>query len=103
MSSPPVVARPEWSVVEAARLMKRRGVERARPWSTGRTAGQCGQPRRPAAALPARDRAIREEITGDLLVKTLGLSPNAVTVHVVDGKVSSARRACRTAGASWRS
>ncbi|MDX3077769.1 hypothetical protein PV364_36310 [Streptomyces sp. MI02-7b] len=34
-----------------------------------------------------RDRAIREEIAGDLLVKTLGLPPNAVTVRVEDGKV----------------
>jgi osmotically-inducible protein OsmY len=34
------------------------------------------------------DRAIREEITGDVLIRTLGIPPDAVTAHVVDSRVT---------------
>ncbi|MEU4091604.1 CBS domain-containing protein [Streptomyces sp. NPDC026673] len=88
MSTPPVVARPEWSVVEAARLMERRGVKRLPVVDeTGRLVGLVSRADLLRLFL-RRDRAIREEITGDLLVKTLGLAPDAVTVDVVDGNVS---------------
>lgn len=90
MSTPPIVARPEWSVVEAARLMERRGVKRLPVVDeTGRLVGLVSRADLLRLFL-RRDRAIREEITGDLLVKTLGLAPGAVTVDVVDGKVSLA-------------
>ena len=73
MSTPPVVARPEWSVVEAARLMERRGVKRLPVVDeTGRLVGLVSRADLLRLFL-RRDRAIREEITGDLLVKTLGL------------------------------
>ncbi|WP_431961457.1 CBS domain-containing protein [Actinacidiphila sp. bgisy160] len=88
MSSPPVVARPEWSVVEAARIMEHRGVKRLPVVDeTGRLVGVVSRADLLRVFL-RRDSAIREEITGDLLVRTLGLAPGAVTVQVVDGKVS---------------
>ncbi|MFE0632578.1 CBS domain-containing protein [Streptomyces sp. NPDC058864] len=87
MSSPPVVARPQWSVVEAARVMERRGVKRLPVVDeAGRLVGVVSRADLLRVFL-RRDRAIREEITGDLLVKTLGLAPSAVTVQVADGKV----------------
>jgi CBS domain-containing protein len=35
-----------------------------------------------------QDSAIREEIQGDVLTRTLRLAPYAVTAHVVDGRVT---------------
>ncbi|MFD8078414.1 CBS domain-containing protein [Streptomyces sp. NPDC059718] len=88
MSSPPTVARPEWSVVEAARVMERRGVKRLPVVDgTGRLVGVVSRTDLLRVFL-RRDRAIREEITGELLVKTLGLAPDAVAVQVAEGKVT---------------
>jgi CBS domain-containing protein len=87
MGSPPVVARPEWSVVEAARIMEHRGVKRLLVVDeTSRLIGVISRADLLRIFL-RRDHAIREEITGELLVRTLGLPPNAVTVRVADGKV----------------
>ncbi|MFF4097127.1 BON domain-containing protein [Streptomyces sp. NPDC001834] len=36
---------------------------------------------------PRRDPAIREEITTDVLTRTLGVAPGAITVQVTGGRV----------------
>ncbi|MDC0765393.1 CBS domain-containing protein [Streptomyces sp. HD] len=88
MTSPAVTARPEWTVVEAARAMEQGGVKRL-PVVDG--AGQLIGVISRADLLRVflrGDRAIREEITGDVLIRTLGIPPGDVTVHVVDSRVT---------------
>ncbi|MFJ4989800.1 CBS domain-containing protein [Streptomyces sp. NPDC088732] len=88
MSSPVVLARPEWSVVEAARVMERRNVKRLPVVDeAGRLVGVVSRADLLQLFL-RRDHAIAEEITGDVLVRTLGMPLGAVTVTVTDGKVS---------------
>ncbi|MFJ5220238.1 CBS domain-containing protein [Streptomyces sp. NPDC088354] len=88
MSSPVVVARSEWSVVEAARVMERHNVKRLPVVDeAGRLVGVVSRTDLLQLFL-RRDHAILEEITGDVLVRTLGLAPGAVAVTVTDGKVS---------------
>ncbi len=88
MTSPTVVAHPEWSVVEAARLMDDRKVKRLPVVDqTNRLIGMLSRADLLRVFL-RQDRAIREEITGDILTGTLRISPTDVTVHVVDGCVT---------------
>ncbi|MEV5955349.1 CBS domain-containing protein [Streptomyces sp. NPDC051987] len=87
MSAPAVCARPEWSVVEAARLMEAQQVKRLPVVDEAdRLLGIVS--RRDLLRVFLRgDDAIREEITRDLLRGTLGLQPADVAVTVRDGRV----------------
>ncbi|WP_151478295.1 CBS domain-containing protein [Streptomyces albicerus] len=88
MTSPAVTARPEWTAVEAARAMERNRVKRLPVVDgSGRLIGVISRADLLRVFLRG-DRAIREEISGDVLVRTLGIPPTAVTVHVVDGRVT---------------
>jgi len=88
MTSPAVVGRPQWSVVEAARVMERRGVKR---FPVVDEAEQLVGLLSRADLLHVflrRDQAIREEITRDVLERTLGLGPSQVTATVTEGRVT---------------
>lgn len=88
MTSPAVLAHPEWTVVEAARAMERNRVKRLPVVDgTGRLIGVVSRADLLRVFLRG-DRAIREEITGDVLMRTLDIPPTTVTVHVVDGRVT---------------
>ncbi|RSN18337.1 inosine-5'-monophosphate dehydrogenase [Streptomyces sp. WAC 01325] len=88
MTTPAVTARPEWTVVEAARAMERGGIKRLPVVDgTGRLIGVISRADLLRVFLRG-DRAVREEITGDVLLRTLGVPPDAVTAHVVDGRVT---------------
>ncbi|MEU3243930.1 MULTISPECIES: CBS domain-containing protein [unclassified Streptomyces] len=90
MSAPPVCARPEWTVVEAARLMETQNVKRLPVVDeTDRLLGIVSRGDLLRVFL-RRDEAIREEITGDLLRRTLGLDPRDVSAEVRDGRVTLA-------------
>lgn len=87
MTSPAIVARPEWSCVRAARIMDRSRVKRLPVVDeTGRLTGIVSRADLLRVFL-RRDALIREEITGDLLDRTLGIGPDEVTVRVTDGRV----------------
>ncbi|MEU8617829.1 CBS domain-containing protein [Streptomyces sp. NPDC048623] len=87
MSAPPVCARPEWTVVEAARLMEIQGVKRLAVVDEGdRLVGIVS--RRDLLGIFLReDDDIRREISEDVLGSTLGLDPAALSVEVHDGRV----------------
>ncbi|MEV8474033.1 CBS domain-containing protein [Streptomyces sp. NPDC051173] len=87
MSAPAVCARPEWSVVEAARLMAVQNVKRLPVVDeSDRLMGIVS--RRDLLRVFLRgDRSIREEIEQELLGHTLGLARSAVLVAVSEGQV----------------
>ncbi|WP_128381362.1 CBS domain-containing protein [Streptomyces cavernae] len=88
MNSPAVVARPQWTVVEAAQVMERHHVKRLPVVDeAGRLIGVISRADLLRVFLRG-DRAIREEISREVLVRTLGLAPTAVAVQVVDGRVT---------------
>ncbi|HEY5836337.1 CBS domain-containing protein [Streptomyces sp.] len=88
MASPAVVAHPQWTVVQAARVMDRHRVKRLPVVDeTGRLVGVVSRSDLLRVFL-RRDSVIREEITGDVLDHTLGISAAEVTVKVTDGRVS---------------
>ena len=88
MSAPAVCARPEWSVVEAARLMEVHSVKRLPVVDeTDRLLGIVSRGDLLRIFL-RRDDAIRDEITRDVLEQTLGLAPSEVTVEVHEGQVT---------------
>jgi len=88
MNSPAVTARPQWTVVEAAQVMERHRVKRLPVVDEAdRLVGVISRADLLRVFLRG-DRAIREEIGRDVLVRTLGIAPSAVTVRVVDGRVS---------------
>ncbi|MFJ2720186.1 CBS domain-containing protein [Streptomyces sp. NPDC091412] len=90
MSAPAVCARPEWTVVEAARLMETQHVKRLPVVDEAdRLLGIVSRGDLLRIFL-RRDEAIRDEITGDLLRRTLGLDPRDVTAEVRDGRVTLA-------------
>jgi CBS-domain-containing membrane protein len=90
MSAPAVCARPEWTVVEAARLMAVHDVKRLPVVDeTDRLLGIVSRSDLLRVFL-RHDDAIREEITVDLLQRTLRLAPSAVTVEVRQGQVTLA-------------
>ncbi|MBC2905796.1 CBS domain-containing protein [Streptomyces cupreus] len=87
MTSPPVTARPQWSVVEAARAMARHHVKHLPVVDdAGHLVGIVSRGDLLHVFL-RRDPTIREEIMTDVLTRTLGLDPGAVTVEVTDGRV----------------
>ncbi|AZP15437.1 CBS domain-containing protein [Streptomyces aquilus] len=88
MSAPAVCAGPEWSVVEAARLMAERNVKRLPVVDeAGRLTGVVSRSDLLRIFL-RRDDAIRDEITRDVLERTLSLAPSEVTVEVREGQVT---------------
>ncbi|WP_230195889.1 CBS domain-containing protein [Streptomyces coriariae] len=88
MTSPAVTARPQWSVVEAARAMARHHVKRLPVVDdAGFLVGLVSRGDLVHVFL-RRDLTIREEITTDVLTRTLGLDPGAVTAQVTDGRVT---------------
>ncbi|MET8942772.1 CBS domain-containing protein [Streptomyces sp. NPDC004542] len=87
MSAPAVCARPDWNVVEAARLMEARHVKRLPVVDEAdRLLGIVSRADLLRIFL-RRDDAIRDEITQDVLRRTLGLAPSEVTVEVREGRV----------------
>lgn len=90
MTSPAVVAHPGWTVVQAAQVMDRAKVKRLPVVDeAGRLVGIVSRADLLRVFL-RHDRVIREEISGDLLDRTLGITANEVTVRVVDGRVALA-------------
>ncbi|MEU3772462.1 CBS domain-containing protein [Streptomyces sp. NPDC032472] len=88
MTSPAVTARPEWSVVRAARIMKRHQVKRLPVIDAGgRVIGVLSRSDLIQLFLRS-DRAIQEEILEDVLTHTLRIAPSAITVDVKDGLVT---------------
>lgn len=88
MTSPACVARPEWNVVEAARVMESHRVKRLPVVDeTDRLVGILSRADLLRVFL-RRDAAIRDEITRDVLDQTLGLAPDQVSVTVEDGRVT---------------
>ncbi|GAA3784755.1 CBS domain-containing protein [Streptomyces chiangmaiensis] len=92
MTSPAVVAEPEWDVVRAARTMETRRVKRLPVVDgDGRLIGVISRSDLLQLFL-RQDRAIQEEILEDVIVRTLGLSPSSLTVEVADGRVTLSGR-----------
>ncbi|MFE7233483.1 CBS domain-containing protein [Streptomyces sp. NPDC002405] len=88
MTSPAATARPQWSVVEAARTMARHHVKRLPVVDdAGRLVGIISRSDLLHVFL-RRDLTIREEIMKDVLTRTLGLAPGAISVQVTDGRVT---------------
>ncbi|MEV6164921.1 CBS domain-containing protein [Streptomyces sp. NPDC052052] len=88
MSAPAVCARPDWTVVEAARLMEVHNVKRLPVVDeTDKLLGIVSRGDLLRIFL-RRDEAIREEIDRDVLQQTLGLAPGAVTAEVREGQVA---------------
>ncbi|UKY47925.1 CBS domain-containing protein [Streptomyces inhibens] len=88
MTSPAVVAHPEWNAVRAARTMEEKKVKRLPVVDdSGRLIGVISR-RDLVQLFLRRDRAIQEEILEDVLTRTLGVSPSAVTVDVAHGTVT---------------
>jgi CBS-domain-containing membrane protein len=87
MSAPAVCARPEWTVVEAARLMEVQDVKRLPVVDeTDKLLGIVSR-RDLLRVFLRHDDAIRGEINRDVLQQTMGLAPSAVTVEVRKGEV----------------
>ncbi|MCD0484498.1 CBS domain-containing protein [Streptacidiphilus sp. ASG 303] len=88
MSSPAVCARPEWTVVEAARLMEGKRLKRLPVVDeAGRLIGIVSRSDLLRVFLRS-DRAIHEEIRHEVLDGTLGLYPDSVDVQVHEGQVT---------------
>lgn len=88
MTSPAVVAEPGWNAVRAARTMERNKIKRLPVVDgDGRLIGVLSRSDLVQLFL-RRDRAIQEEILEDVIVRTLGLAPSALTVEVADGRVT---------------
>ncbi|MGW0778736.1 CBS domain-containing protein [Streptomyces sp. NPDC054802] len=88
MTSPAVVAGPEWSAVRAARVMEERRVKRLPVVDGGGVLIGVVSRSDLLQLFLRRDRSIQEEIVEDVLAGTLGVSPAAVTVEVADGRVT---------------
>ena len=88
MSAPAVCARPEWSVVEAARLMALRNIKRLPVVDEAdRLKGIVSRGDLLRIFL-RRDDAIRDEIVRDVLQRTLNLAPSDVAAEVREGEVT---------------
>ncbi|MER5435232.1 CBS domain-containing protein [Streptomyces sp. NPDC002588] len=88
MNSPAVTARPQWTAVEAAQVMERHHVKRLPVVDEAdRLVGVISRADLLRVFLRS-DSAIREEISGEILLRTFGITPGAITVRVVDGRVS---------------
>ncbi|MGW8680106.1 CBS domain-containing protein [Streptomyces sp. NPDC055817] len=87
MSAPPVCAGPDWTVVEAARLMEAQGVKRLLVVDEMDTLIGIVSRRDLLRIFLRDDDAIRHEITVDILDRTLRQGPAAIAVEVADGRV----------------
>ncbi|MEU3341213.1 CBS domain-containing protein [Streptomyces sp. NPDC006668] len=88
MNSPAVTAMPQWTAVEAAQVMERHHIKRLPVVDEAdRLVGLISRADLLRIFLRG-DSAIREEISGEVLLRTVGIPPGAVTVRVVDGRVS---------------
>ncbi|SMF74530.1 CBS domain-containing protein [Streptomyces sp. Amel2xC10] len=87
MTSPPVCAREDWSVVDAARVMARHGIKRLLVVDDDRRLIGVVSRGDLLQVFLRKDQAIRTEIVEEVLVKTLGESPSAVHVDVAHGHV----------------
>ncbi|WP_020119065.1 CBS domain-containing protein [Streptomyces canus] len=88
MNSPAVTARPQWTAVEAAQVMERHHIKRLPVVDEDdRLIGLVSRADLLRIFLRG-DSAIREEISGEVLLRTLGIAPGTVTVRVIDGRVS---------------
>ncbi|MGW7456346.1 CBS domain-containing protein [Streptomyces sp. NPDC054797] len=87
MSSPPVCARPDWTVAEAARLMEAQGVKRLLVVDDADVLIGIVSRRDLLRIFLRDDEDIRHEITADVLDLSLRQSPTAITVDVIDGRV----------------
>ena len=88
MTSLLVTARPDWSIVEAARTMDHHHVKRLPVVDdTGVLVGVVSRGDLLRVFL-RHDTAIREEIVNDVLRLALFVAPGAVQVHVLDGVVT---------------
>ncbi|MEU5893733.1 CBS domain-containing protein [Streptomyces sp. NPDC047461] len=88
MPAPAVCARPEWTVVEAARLMAAQHVKRLPVVDEAdRLRGIVSRADLLRIFL-RRDDAVRDEIVGDVLRQTLGLAASEVAVEVREGQVT---------------
>ncbi|MFD0373756.1 CBS domain-containing protein [Streptomyces sp. NPDC127112] len=88
MSAPAVCARPDWTVAEAARLMESQRVRRLLVVDDSDVLVGIVTRGDLLRIFLRDDDAIRHEITDDVLDRTLHLDPAAVSVDVVDGKVT---------------
>ncbi|MGV9453809.1 CBS domain-containing protein [Streptomyces sp. NPDC003635] len=87
MTSPPLCAQEDWSVVDAARMMASHGVKRLLVVDEdGRLIGVVSRSDLLRVFLRT-DQAIRREIVEEVLVKELGEAPSAVQVDVTHGHV----------------
>jgi CBS domain-containing protein len=92
MTSPAVVAEPDWNAVRAARTMESRKVKRLPVVDgEGRLIGVISRSDLVQLFL-RQDRAIQGEILEDVVVRTLGLPPSSLTVEVNDGRVTLSGR-----------
>lgn len=89
MTSPAVTARPGWTVSLAARTMDRRRVKRLPVVDevTDRLVGFLSTTDL-LRVFVRTDPAVRQEIAGDVLNRTLGIGPTQVTVTVSEGRVT---------------
>ncbi|MBQ0984786.1 CBS domain-containing protein [Streptomyces sp. F63] len=87
MSAPAVCVRPEWTVVEAARLMEIHGVKRLPVVDAADRLLGIVSRRDLLRVFLRTDEAIREEIRQEILAGTLGDAARDVTVEVADGQV----------------
>ncbi|GLV92247.1 MULTISPECIES: CBS domain-containing protein [Streptomyces] len=87
MSSPPVCARPDWTVAEAARLMEAQGVKRLLVVDDSDVLIGIVSRRDLLRIFLRADEDIRHEIMGDVLELGVRQSPSAITVAVTDGRV----------------
>jgi CBS domain-containing protein len=88
MSSPAVTARPQWTVVEAARAMERRRVKRLPVVNEAEQLVGFIARTDLLRVFLRDDEAVRDEIVADVLNRTLGLGSSQVTVTVNDGLVT---------------
>ncbi|MER7674000.1 CBS domain-containing protein [Kitasatospora sp. NPDC096128] len=87
MTAPAVCARPEWTVVEAARLMESEHVKRLPVVDeAGRLVGIVSRANLLRVFL-RHDGAIREEIRAEVLRRALGIDPDTLDVQVHGGRV----------------
>ncbi|WP_329600065.1 CBS domain-containing protein [Streptomyces pseudovenezuelae] len=88
MSAPALCAHPEWTVTEAARLMALHHVKRLPVVDEADQLKGIVSRGDLLRIFLRRDDAIRDEITGDVLRRTLNLAPSDVTAEVHEGRVT---------------
>ncbi|MEU1597913.1 CBS domain-containing protein [Streptomyces sp. NPDC005708] len=92
MTSPAVVAEPEWNVARAAQTMEKLKVKRLPVVDDdGRLIGVISRSDLLQLFL-RQDRVIQKEILEEVIVQALGLPPSSLTVEVDDGRVTLSGR-----------